>query len=123
MPSKPSQFVIEAIRLAEEIQAASVMDGAGNVHWMGLSYVDHNNRFQFQPLGYNLYDGKCGIALFLTALDWVTGDRLFRDLGINSLQPLRKLLRNSNQVILQKFSQKIGIGGATGIGSIILYTG
>jgi len=116
---KPNQFLIEARRIAAEIQAASVMDGSGNIHWMGLSYVDHSNRFQFQPLGYNLYDGKCGIALFLSALDWVTGERQFRDITINSLQPLRKLLRNSNQTTLQKFSQQVGIGGATGIGSII----
>ncbi len=118
MPAQPSQFLIEARRIAEEIQATSIIDGTGNAHWMGLSYVDNSDRFQLQPLGYNLYDGKSGIALFLSALDWVTGDRKFRHLVLNALNPLRKLLRNSNQDLPQKFVQQMGIGGATGIGSI-----
>jgi lantibiotic modifying enzyme len=74
----PNQFLDAARQIATEIRARALLDETGKAHWLGLSYVDHTNRFQFQPLGYTLYDGNCGIALFLSALFWITREDIFR---------------------------------------------
>ncbi|GGA11546.1 hypothetical protein CYANOKiyG1_24520 [Okeania sp. KiyG1] len=128
IPSLPSpslpcltsdQFLNAARQIATEICERSIVDRFGNARWLGLSYVDHSNRFQFQPLGYSLYDGNCGIALFLSALFQITREDSFRTLALQALTPLKGLLNHSNSALTSKFAQQIGIGGGTGIGSII----
>ena len=128
IPSLPSpsipcltsdQFLDAARQIATDICNRSIVDRFENARWLGFSYVDHSNRFQFQPLGYSLYDGNCGIALFLSALFPITREDSFRALALKALAPLKKLLNQSNFTLTSKFAQQIGIGGGTGIGSII----
>ncbi|MCC5610236.1 type 2 lantipeptide synthetase LanM family protein [Nostoc sp. CHAB 5834] len=118
-PLTSSQLLQQAEAIAEEIQARSLHDSAGNVNWIGFSYVPNAERFQFQPLGYSLYDGSCGVALFLAALASVTGNAQWGNLALNALQSLQTVLQTSNNLFAQKFANRIGIGGATGIGSMI----
>lgn len=118
-PLTSSQLLQQAEAIAEEIQARSLHDSAGNVNWIGFSYVPNAERFQFQPLGYSLYDGSCGVALFLAALARVTGNAQWGNLALNALQSLQTVLQTSNNLFAQKFARRIGIGGATGIGSMI----
>ncbi|WP_414517106.1 type 2 lanthipeptide synthetase LanM family protein [Nostoc sp. PCC 9305] len=118
-PLTSSQLLQQAEAIAEEIQARSLYDSAGNVNWIGFSYVPNAERFQFQPLGYSLYDGSCGVALFLAALTRVTGNAQWGNLALNALQSLQTVLQTSNNLFAQKFANRIGIGGATGIGSMI----
>ncbi|MDM9585823.1 type 2 lanthipeptide synthetase LanM family protein [Nostoc sp. GT001] len=119
VPLTSSQLLQQAEAIAEEIQARSLYDSAGNVNWIGFSYVPNAERFQFQPLGYSLYDGSCGVALFLAALARVTGNAQWGNLALNALQSLQTVLQTSNNLFAQKFARRIGIGGATGIGSMI----
>ena len=128
IPSLPSpsipcltsdQFLDAARQIASDICNRSIVDQFENARWFGFSYVDYSNRFQFQPLGYSLYDGNCGIALFLSALFPITREDSFRVLALRALAPLKKLLNQSNFTLSSKFAQQIGIGAGTGIGSII----
>jgi type 2 lantibiotic biosynthesis protein LanM len=118
-PLTSSQLLQKAEAIAEEIQARSLHDSAGNVNWIGFGYVPNAERFQFQPLGYSLYDGSCGVALFLAAIARVTGNAQWGNLALNALQSLQTVLHTSNSLFAQKFAKRIGIGGGTGIGSII----
>lgn len=118
-PLTSSQLLQQAEAIAEEIQARCLHDSAGNVNWISFSYVPNAERFQFQPLGYSLYDGSCGVALFLAALARVTGNAQWGNLALNALQSLQTVLQTSNKLFAQKFANRIGIGGATGIGSMI----
>jgi lantibiotic modifying enzyme len=43
-----------------------------------------------------LYDGVCGVSLFLAALAKITGDAGFRDLALSALQDLRKTLQHTD---------------------------
>ncbi|PHM09713.1 lanthionine synthetase LanC family protein, partial [Nostoc sp. 'Peltigera malacea cyanobiont' DB3992] len=70
-------------------------------------------------LGYSFYDGNCGIALFLAALARVTNNAQFRDLALGTLQPLQSSLRTSDLKDISSFAKELGIGGATGIASIV----
>jgi type 2 lantibiotic biosynthesis protein LanM len=67
-------------------------------------------------MDYGLYEGCSGVALFLAALETVTGAG-FRSLVLGALQSLRKHSQKLEDS--QKFAKEIGIGGAMGLGSII----
>ena len=114
-----SQLLQQAETIAEDIQKRAVRDPTGGVNWIGLSYIPNAERFQFQPLGYSLYDGSCGIALFLVSLAAINQKEQFLNLGLNALKQIRQQLRTVNTKNAQKFVQRTGIGGAIGIGSII----
>ncbi|MEH2072559.1 MAG: type 2 lanthipeptide synthetase LanM family protein [Nostoc sp.] len=108
----PAQMVEEAVAIAQELENRAI-HADSSVTWIGMKHIREVGRLQPQPLGYSLYDGVCGVALFLAALAKITGDRKWRDLALKALQPLKKTL------LQPEITQQIGIGGATGIGSII----
>jgi lantibiotic modifying enzyme len=99
--------------------AGSPLYAADSVTWIGMGYLPQDQRLQLQPLGYGLYDGVCGVAVFLAALAKITGDAAFRDLALSALQDLRKTLQETDPNSQRKFTRQIGIGGATGLGSIV----
>lgn len=113
------QLQQQAFDLASEIQQRAISGADGSLTWISLSYVLNAERFQLQPLGYSFYDGNCGIALFLAALAHCTGNTQFGDLALKAIQPLQKALQTSDAQTIQKFALDMGIGGATGLGSII----
>ncbi|KAB8330745.1 type 2 lantipeptide synthetase LanM [Scytonema tolypothrichoides VB-61278] len=120
-PLTQAQLVEEAVEIAKELQQRAIYATNGSVTWIGMGYLPKAQRMQLQPLGYGLYDGVCGVALFLAALAKVTGDAGFRDLALSALQDLKKTLQHTQPNDQAKFTKEIGIGGATGNGSI-LYT-
>ena len=113
------QLQEKALVIAQEIEANCLRDTSFNVNWIGFGYAPNAERFQFQPLGYSLYDGNCGVALFLAAVAHVTASTHWSNLAVDALQSLRTVLQTPNDLFAQKFAKRIGIGGATGIGSII----
>ena len=118
-PLTSCELLQKAEAIASEIEARCLRDTAGNVNWIGFGYVPNVERFQFQPLGFSLYDGSCGVALFLAAIAHVTGINHWGNLAVDALQSLRTVLQTSNDLFTQKFARRMGIGGGTGIGSII----
>jgi type 2 lantibiotic biosynthesis protein LanM len=119
IPLSCEQLLHEASFIAQEIQKRAVSTPSGSVNWIGLGYVANAERFQLQPLGNNLYDGICGIALFLAALDRVRDSAQFRNLTLGALQSLRGFLQTSDAEFNLRFARATGLGGATGLGSIV----
>jgi type 2 lantibiotic biosynthesis protein LanM len=113
------QLLEQAQAIAQEIGERAIKGDDGSVNWISLDYIANAQRFQLQPLDDSLYSGSCGIALFLAALDYVRGSTQFRNLALGALQSIRKFLQKSNADSAQRFARAIGIGGATGLGSII----
>lgn len=113
------QLLNSAQAIAQSIEERAIRGADGSVNWIGLSYVPNAERFQLQLLGDSLYDGNCGIALFLAALDLLKGDSQFRDLALGAIQPLRKFLQTADADSAPRFARAIGIGGASGLGSIV----
>ncbi|MEQ8463878.1 type 2 lanthipeptide synthetase LanM family protein [Coleofasciculus sp. E1-EBD-02] len=113
------QLLQKAQVIAQQIQERAINAMDGSLNWIGLAYVPNADRFQIQVLGDNLYDGSCGIALFLAALDHVMGNTQFRDLALGALRSLRRVLQTSDAEFIQRFVRRIGIGGTMGLGSII----
>lgn len=111
-----AQMVQQAMAIATKLQKWAIRFSDGSANWMTVGYSAQTQQCQFQPMGYDLYNGCTGVALFLAALEKVVGAE-FRDLTLAALLPLRQLLHDSQSH--QELAKKIGIGGATGLGSII----
>ncbi|MCC5601583.1 type 2 lanthipeptide synthetase LanM family protein [Nostoc favosum] len=118
-PLTQAQLVQEAVEIAKELQQRAIQASDRSVTWIGMGYLPNSGRMQLQPLGDGLYDGVCGVALFLAAIVKITGDAEFQDLTLSALQDLRKTLQNIDANSGRKFTKQIGIGGATGLGSIV----
>ncbi|MCC5632951.1 type 2 lantipeptide synthetase LanM family protein [Nostoc sphaeroides CHAB 2801] len=118
-PLTQAQLVLEAVEIAKELQQRAIQAADRSVTWIGMGYLPNSGRMQLQPLGDGLYDGVCGVALFLAAIAKTTGHTEFRDLTLSSLQDLKKTLQNKDANSQRKFIKQIGIGGATGLGSIV----
>jgi type 2 lantibiotic biosynthesis protein LanM len=118
-PLTQEVMVQQAVAIAQDLQQRAIRAADGSATWIGLELLPQAKRFQLQPIGYNLYDGSCGIALFLAAVTQVTDDSRFRDLALGALQPLRQILQHQDSESGQKITKLIGIGGAVGLGSIV----
>ncbi|WP_375512897.1 type 2 lanthipeptide synthetase LanM family protein [uncultured Nostoc sp.] len=118
-PLITEEIVQQAIAIALDLEKRAICSAEGSVDWITFAHIIKAQRFQLQPMEFGLYDGRCGVALFLAALEAVTGDNRFRKLTVGALQPIGKVLHNSNPKFGQKIIKRIGIGGAMGIGSIL----
>src|SRR5262249_57319175 len=67
-------------------------------------------------LGPDLYNGVSGIALFLAGHARVSGRRAPAELALAALCHLRKNLKSRNAA---RMARSLGVGGATGLGSIV----
>ncbi|MDZ8082016.1 MAG: type 2 lanthipeptide synthetase LanM family protein [Nostoc sp. DcaGUA01] len=114
-----AELIAEARAIATDLEMTAIPDPDGSVNWIGLGYVHEAERFRLQVLGHNLYEGRTGVALFLAALSQVTNDSRSRDLALKALQPLRRQIQTLNLESQQLMARLMGIGGGTGLGSII----
>ncbi|MBR8834882.1 MAG: type 2 lantipeptide synthetase LanM family protein [Stigonema ocellatum SAG 48.90 = DSM 106950] len=117
MPLTKEQLVQQAITIAVDLRQRAICAADGSVSWMSLKYRANTQGFQLQSLGVSLYDGSSGVALFLAALAKVTGSLEWQDLALRTLQPLCKVLQDSNRENLARLTRRVGISGATGLGS------
>ena len=109
-------FAAEADRIAEELSRCAIRRGPGAA-WIGLDWLGDAEVFQLVCLGPELYNGVSGIALFLAA--HAAGDRdgnRPRELALAGVAHLRKNLKGRNAA---RMARSLGIGGATGLGSIV----
>ncbi|MBD2694681.1 type 2 lanthipeptide synthetase LanM family protein [Anabaena catenula] len=113
------QLIAEAEAIANQLESRAIPDPDGSVNWMGLGYVISAERYRLQVLGYSLYEGRCGVALFLSALNQMTKQPRFHDLALRTLQPLRQQIQKLDLESQQRIVRLVGIGGASGLGSMI----
>jgi type 2 lantibiotic biosynthesis protein LanM len=103
-----------AIRLGDMLDDAAFRAGDGAA-WYGVVPLDHEHR-EVSVLGLDLMSGATGIALFCAALAQISGEARFRDLALSAIAPGRAYLASAGR---RFFANAIGLGGGTGIGSII----
>ncbi|MDZ8259870.1 type 2 lanthipeptide synthetase LanM family protein [Nostoc sp. ChiQUE01b] len=118
-PITPEALVEQAVIIAEEMQQTALRAADGSVTWMGLEYIPDAQRFQQQPMSYDLYDGSYGVAMFLAALTKVTGDAAYKEMALGVVQQLRQVLQGLDYEAQQQATKHLGIGGAKGLGSIV----
>jgi type 2 lantibiotic biosynthesis protein LanM len=113
------QLLEEAGAIAAALETKAIPDPDGSVNWIGLGYEPRAERFQLQVLNDSLYDGRCGVALFLAAFSQRAGEPRCRDLALRTLQSLRRQIHTYDPESQQRIARLVGIGGATGLGAMI----
>ena len=113
-PTKEA-FIAEADKIANELSQLAIRKGP-SAAWIGLDWLGDADVFQLVCLGPDLYNGVSGIALFLSAHAAVSGSESSAELARASLAYLRKNLRSRNAA---RMARALGLGGATGLGSIV----
>ena len=113
-PAKAT-FSAEADRIAAELSHYAIRRGQ-SVAWIGLDWLGDSEFSQLVCLGPDLYNGICGIGVFLAAHAAVTGNKASAELAYAGLAQLRKNLKSRNAA---RMSRALGVGGAVGLGSIV----
>jgi len=108
-------FVTEADRIVGELSGQAIRRGLGAA-WISLDWLGDSDFFQLVSLGPELYNGVSGIGVFLAAHSRVTGSARSRELALAAVSHLRKNLRSRNAA---RMARSMGVGGATGLGSIV----
>jgi type 2 lantibiotic biosynthesis protein LanM len=108
-------FIREADRIAEELAIRAIRRGPGAA-WIGLDWLGDAEVFQLVSLGPDFYNGTSGIGVFLAAHAAVTGHQASGELARASMSYLRKNLRSRDAA---RMARSMGVGGATGLGSIV----
>jgi type 2 lantibiotic biosynthesis protein LanM len=105
-----------ALGIAAQISSQAIISpGDHGATWIAPQYLPRLERYQFQPIGYDLHSGACGVALFLASVERATGGAGYRQLAMAALQPLRDALAHDANAL----GDAIGVGGATGLGSLV----
>jgi type 2 lantibiotic biosynthesis protein LanM len=108
-------FAGEADKIADELSRYAIRQGPGAA-WIGIDCLGDAEVFQLVSLGPDLYNGLSGIGVFLAAHAAVRGRDSSASLALASIAHLRKNLKGVNAA---RMARSIGIGGATGLGSIV----
>ncbi len=109
----------EAIRIGDELVARAWGGSGRGLTWLGFTYFPPARRFQFEPLGRDLYDGAPGVALFLSALGAATGDERYATTALRAVQPIREGLQGDDAQSRARHAKRLGLGGLHGLGSVI----
>jgi len=113
-PAKET-FLAEADRIAGELAHHAIRRGPGAA-WIGLDWLGDAEVFQLACLGPDLYNGTSGIAVFLAAHAAVARCGSSGELALAGVLHLRKSLKGRNAA---RWARSLGVGGATGLGSIV----
>ncbi len=112
---KRELFIAESDKIASDLADYAVRRGP-SAAWIGLDWLGDAEVSQLAPLGPELYNGVSGIAVFLAAHAAVTRCEPSSELALAAVASLRKDLHSRNAAHMARF---LGIGGATGLGSIV----
>lgn len=110
-----SDFLAEALRIAHEIRQAAHSFNEG-VSWNTLAYYPGSQRWQLEPMSPRFYDGLCGVALFLAAVQKLLGGA---DIGVLARSALATVVREAGRPDYVRGLFASGIGAAVGQPSII----
>jgi len=108
-------FIREADRIAGELANRAIRRGPGAA-WIGLDWLGDAEVFQLVCLGPDLYNGTSGIGVFLAAHAAATGHQTSGELARAGVSYLRKNLKSRDAA---RVARSMGVGGATGLGSIV----
>jgi type 2 lantibiotic biosynthesis protein LanM len=113
--SAKASFIAEADRIAAELGRYAIRRGPAAA-WIGLDWLGDSEVFQLVCLGPDLYNGSTGIAVFLAAHAAATGHQPSGELALAAVAQLRRNLTSLN---VPRLARALGIGAATGLGSIV----
>jgi type 2 lantibiotic biosynthesis protein LanM len=108
-------YLTEAGNIAAALSRHAIRSGPGAA-WIGLDWLGDSDVFQLVCLGADLYNGATGIAFFLAAHGAVAASATSSALALAGVAQIRKNLKSRNA---PRLARSLGIGAATGLGSIV----
>lgn len=111
LPAPADRFLAAARTVGDRLESLAFRQN-GSATWLGFSRMGSTGFWSYEPVGYGLYAGLSGIALFLGQLGAVTGESRYVDLSRAALATVRGRLRLDS-------GEWIGIGAFDGIGSVL----
>ncbi len=110
------EFIDRAIEVAELLSEVGFARKDGGRVWFGPCRVPERRRIELRPIGWSLYDGASGVLLFLAALESVAPGQ-----SAPAVESLLRIIRErcGDAGGLAGTLTGIGIGGATGLGSLV----
>lgn len=118
-------LLAEVRTIARRLRGRAIQAPDDTVTWLAPHLDVRQERFQFQPMGGGLYDGRLGVALFLAALARVSGEDEWRALCLSALRDDRRALAEPGweRVAPHDVGLAGGLGGAvyglTRIGTLL----
>ena len=106
----------EARCIAETLRSLAVRSEHGSAAWNALAFSPRTRRFRVEPIGYSLFDGCSGVALFFSSLAQATKESRWRDLALQALEPIRSDLRAKRY---ERIFSRIGMEGSANWGTVI----
>jgi type 2 lantibiotic biosynthesis protein LanM len=112
-----SEITSQVIKLGKKLKKQAIYSKDNSATWIAPQYILKAQKFNLQLMGNGLYEGFCGVTLFLAELGEVSNGTEFRELALSAIQPLRQDLQRF--ILEQKSYKEIGIVSAGELGSII----
>ncbi|GAA4071924.1 type 2 lanthipeptide synthetase LanM family protein [Nonomuraea soli] len=89
-PATPEELTSAAVMVADLV-AEQAWLGPGRANWLGLEMLD-DKYWAPRPLGWELYGGYVGVALFLARIAVTTGEQRYADLARSAVAPMRHVV-------------------------------
>lgn len=118
-PKQSERFLQQAVHIGELIQQTAIEAPDGSVAWINLFLKLNAEGFRFGRLKQDLFNGNCGIALFLAALARTTGDLRWQELALKVLRSLEHDLNATRPEFATQLLRQHGIGGSLGLAGIV----
>jgi type 2 lantibiotic biosynthesis protein LanM len=115
----PDELLEVARQIGLELCAQAFPFAQGRKSWIGFHFEPTLEYYSLKPVDFSLYDGMCGIALFLAALGSVTGEQTFSTCVTSALQLLCQHIRVTVSSVSEQQQKQWGIGGTAGLGSFL----
>ncbi len=103
-----------ALELARGIEAAAVWSDHGEPGWLVLKFLPEREQFALRSMEFDLYNGRCGLALFFAALEKVMPGSGFGRMAHSTLAIVRRWLAKADSNDMAS----LGLGGLIGIPSL-----
>jgi len=108
------ELLASAVAVAREIQEVAIYSEKGEPSWLVLEYLPGAEQFALRAVKYDLYSGRCGIALFFAALERALPGLGYREMAYSTLTLARRWLGCAEV----REIESLGIGGLVGLPSI-----
>ncbi|MBI4796457.1 MAG: type 2 lantipeptide synthetase LanM [Deltaproteobacteria bacterium] len=109
------ELLANAVAVAREIEKAAIYSEKQEPSWLVLEYLPGADQFALRSVKYDLYNGRCGIALFLAALEKALPGSGYRQMAYATLALVRRWLERAGT----KEIESLGLGGLVGIPSVV----
>ncbi len=106
-----------ARRIGDEIIDNAITSEDGTATWITIGIVTDYEKIVMRPMTVNLYDGLCGVTLFMTALYDITREQKYRDIAEATLNSILKSIDGMRAYGLYFKLDSIGL--LFGLGSLV----